>query len=130
MWRHSISISCLGIFMLAGTGPVFAGATAPDSGVHGKISISPGAPGPQKINQEAGGAPLAGVTVQLRNHAGKIVRQVAAADDGSFKMHAPAGSYTLHVQVEGFYPRCPDVDVTVRRNRVMQGDVACDSGMR
>lgn len=130
MLQRSISVGLLCVLIVAGQCIACTNAQASESGVRGKVSMSPSCPGPQKINQEACTTPFAEAKVQLRNSAGKLVRNVIAGGDGIFTIHAPAGVYALHVEVEGMYPRCEVVEVTVQKGHMGQADIACDSGMR
>jgi hypothetical protein len=107
-----------------------AGAQAPQSGVTGTVSQTPGCPGPQHIDQGPCVAPVAAVQVQLRSASGKVIGSAPSDPDGRFVIHAPAGKYRLHAKVEGAFPRCEDAKVTVRTGRLTHADVRCDSGMR
>lgn len=110
--------------------PAFANAHAVNSGITGRVYVSPSCPGPQKADQEACTSPLAGAVVQLRKVDGAVVHQATSSDEGGFSFKAPPGAYVIHVEVEGLYPRCPDVEVTLIKSKITQTEVACDSGMR
>lgn len=121
------SLFCLlmgpGLWALAGERPV-------QSGIAGRITVSPSCPGPQKIDQEACRSPLAGAVVELRKGRGAIVGKVTTDADGRFQMNAPTGVYTLRIDVLGMYPRCPETGVTVTKLAAAPVEVTCDSGMR
>jgi hypothetical protein len=54
--------------------------------------------------RDAGGSAIPGATVQLVGHAGTVVTATSRAD-GRYEMTAPAGTYTLRFELEGFRPR-------------------------
>lgn len=99
------------------------------SGVSGRVLQTPARPGPQRIDQDASGAPAAAMAIELRSGDAVVARAVSAPD-GAFTLHAPPGSYVLHVAVEGMYPRCEDQDIQVRKGRLVRAELRCDSGMR
>jgi hypothetical protein len=102
---------------------------APDAAIKGSLVQSPAMPGPQRAGQEESAAPLSGVTVELRGARG-VVASASTDADGGFTVHAAPGSYTVHVNIEGMYPRCPDQAVTLRKGRSANIVLRCDSGMR
>jgi hypothetical protein len=102
---------------------------APDAGVKGTLVQSPAMPGPQRAGQEESAAPLPGVTIELRGARG-VAATASTEADGSFSLHAAPGSYTLHANIDGMYPRCPDQPITVRKGRMASIVLRCDSGMR
>lgn len=106
-----------------------ASAAALRTGVAGTVSQQ-GCPGPQRIGQGECSHPVAAVRVVLLNAAGKVAASASSGEDGRFTIAAPAGSYLLHAEIDGMYPRCPDVDVTVRKGKLTRADLSCDSGMR
>ena len=109
---------------------VYAGESAPHLGVNGSVNVSPSCPGPQKINQEPCSSPLPAVSVVLLKVDGRMAGRATTAADGSFFIVARSGNYTLHVEVEGMYPRCPGVAVKVAKNSVATANILCESGMR
>ena len=108
---------------------VAAEATAP-SGVTGHVSVSNSCPGPQKINQPPCASALADAKLVLRKANGAVAAKTTAASDGSFTLHGPPGDYVVQVEIEGLYPRCPEVELTIAKGRLAKADVVCDSGMR
>lgn len=102
----------------------------PGSGVTGTVSQTPACPGPQRIDQGPCVAPVGAVRVQLRKASGQVMASATSAADGSFTLHAPAGRYLLHADIDGAYPRCEDAVVTIRKGRLSQAELRCDSGMR
>lgn len=104
-------------------------AAAARTGVAGVVSQK-GCPGPQRIGQGECSNPVAAVRVVLLDATGTVRASASTGEDGRFAITAPAGAYRLHAEIGGMYPRCPDLDVTVRKGKLTQADLACDSGMR
>lgn len=119
----------LGAVMGAGAGDAYASKPPAGSGVAGHIQVAPSCPGPTRPGQ-ACVAPFAGAKLQLRTPAGKLVRHASAAEDGAFKIAAPAGRYVLQVEVEGLYPRCEPAPLRIVKGRWTALTLECDSGMR
>lgn len=126
MRRHVLFLSFCSLLGAASG----AARAQPRSGVTGTVSQTPGCPGPQRIDQGLCVAPVGAVRVQLRKASGQVAASVTSAADGSFTLHAPAGRYHLHVDIDGAYPRCEDAAVTIRKGRLSQAELRCDSGMR
>jgi hypothetical protein len=60
-------------------------------------------------------------------------RRVASATtdaDGAFTLESPLGSYDVHVDVQGMYPRCHGAPVNVHKRCMATLDVECDRSMR
>ncbi len=108
---------------------LFAETKATPSGVAGIVSLSPGCPGPQRKDQDCT-KPVVGKVVELLDHKGKVVGKATTGDDGKFAINAKHGKYSLKVNVEAMYPKCPNVDVTIKRHAMTESNIACDSGMR
>jgi hypothetical protein len=102
---------------------------APDAAIKGSLVQSPAMPGPQRAGQEESAAPLPGVTVELRGARG-VVASASTDADGGFVLRAAPGSYTVHANIDGMYPRCPDQAIAVRKGRSANIVLRCDSGMR
>ena len=117
-------------WVLSGAACTVAAEATPPSGVTGSVSVSNSCPGPQKINQPACSSALAHAKLVLRKADGVEVAKTTATTDGSYTVIAPAGRYGLRVAVEGLYPRCPEVVVSIAKGQMAKADVVCDSGMR
>lgn len=102
---------------------------AADSGVSGMVSISPGCPGPERKDKPCSKA-LVSKEIQLRDSEGKIVGKAITGDNGQFQIHAPAGTYSTHIIVDAFYPKCRDTVVSIEEGAMADLDLICDSGMR
>ena len=124
-------LACYAVLCALGAGSSgWAQAASAKSGVRGQVTQSPAGPGPTRISQESDAAPVAAVTVELRDKSDTIVAKASTADDGSFALDAPDGNYVLRVDRQGIYPRCPALPVKIRKGRVATVDIRCDSGMR
>ena len=130
MWQRLFFIGAVSVIMMAGHGVVLSKAPASESAVTGKVNLTPSCPGPQRIDQGPCTAPFAGAHVHLRNSAGVIIARTIATVDGAFQLQAPPGEYEIEIAVAGAYPRCETTQVTVRKGRVAEVDISCDSGMR
>jgi hypothetical protein len=128
MWQALVIVAAIGACS-AGCAPLAQAAPA-KTGVAGQVRQSPAAPGPTRIGQENGTAPVAAVTVQLRDSKDAVVASATTDADGGFTLEAPAGSYDMHVDVQGMYPRCQGAPVKIRKGRMARLDIGCDSGMR
>ncbi len=70
------------------------------------------------------GAVLPAAQVELRDQAGAIVRQVVTDSRGEFQIDAPPpGTYTLHIQFEGFRPSSTTIRIAARRPLARQSFV-------
>jgi hypothetical protein len=118
-----------GVCCLLSAASVLA-AAQPRSGVTGTLSQAPACPGPQRVDQEACVAPVGGAKVQLLRSEGEVAASAVSAADGSFTLYASPGRYRLRAEVEGLYPRCEDIAVTIRKGRMARAELRCDSGMR
>jgi hypothetical protein len=108
-----------------------AGALAApgESGVHGRITLSPACAGAQPEDASCA-RPMAQVQVELRKEDGTPVAATRSAADGSYAMQAPPGRYRLHVQGRAKLQRCPVPVVEIPAGAHAVADVECDSGMR
>jgi hypothetical protein len=106
-----------------------AAALAAGSGVSGTVTVSPGCPGPQRVDQECI-RPLGGVRVRLIDLAGQLVDAAQTSTDGAFEIAAPPGRYRVEVVTEGRLPRCPPTTVIVEVGKTTTVRITCDSGMR
>lgn len=119
----------LGVLLSGLSAMAHADGTAAASGVTGRVSVAPSCPGPVTPDRECV-APLAGVGLQLRLRSGKVLGRTVTSSEGAFTIQAPPGAYELQVEVEGLYPRCERLPVRVRKGRLAQVSLVCDSGMR
>ena len=106
-----------------------AAALAAGNGISGTVTVSPGCPGPQRVDQECV-RPLGGVRVRLIDLAGQPVDAAQTSAEGAFAIAVPPGSYRLEVVAEGRLPRCPPTTVIVEVGKTTTVKITCESGMR
>ena len=99
------------------------------SGIKGVITISPSCAGATKPD-ELCVMPFANAHIRLKKTDGQIVRTVNSAADGKFEIKAGPGLYDLQIEIDGKYPRCETVTVKVKKGRLAEVNLECDSGMR
>ena len=121
-------MNIFGLAVLAGyaTAQVPASAT----GVTGSVVVSPALPGPQRAGVPDSRA-YAGATILLRDAQGRVIARDVTDHAGRFTVDVPAGEYTVEVDTEGArYPRCPPIELTIRKGATTVVELHCDSGMR
>ena len=101
----------------------------PTFNVSGNVALKPGCPGPEKKDDECH-KPLPEKSVQLLSSAGAVVATTTTDIDGQFDLQAKPGNYSIKVVIDALYPRCPVVEIEVRKRGVTHAHVMCDSGMR
>ena len=129
MPKNSVFFTTLLLTLLASTASAMQGP-ADKSGIEGRVQLSPGCPGPQRIDQPACVSAMPGAVVALQTQRGKTLRKTTTDTDGLFRFAAQVGTYVVHVEIEGMYPRCPDVEVRRVKGQAATVVVACDSGLR
>lgn len=107
-----------------------AAQAADASGVSGRISQAPATAGPERIGHERPAAALANVQLQLRNANMDIVAHARTDNDGRYQIHAPAGSYTVLIEIPSKLPRCEITPVKINSAKMSKLNIECDSGMR
>lgn len=115
----------LQLFTLAACAASFDAA----SGIKGVITISPSCAGATKSNEPCV-KPFANAPIRLKKTDGQIVSTVNSAADGKFEIQAGPGLYDLQIEIDGEYPRCETVTVKVKKGRLSEVNLECDSGMR
>jgi hypothetical protein len=120
----------LAIALAALAAPALA-ATAPDSGVRGRVTISPTCPA-EPYPPDPSCAPRGyQTTIRIRRLPGKqLVKVVQTGERGRFSTRLAPGRYRLRPRGGDPYPACQAVDVTVEAHAFTQVQVACDSGIR
>ena len=107
----------------------FATSAAVPSGIRGAITISPSCAGAAKPD-EVCVMPFAHAVIQLKKADGQIVKTATSAADGKFEIKVGPGLYDLQIEIDGKYPRCETVAVKVRKGKLAEVNLECDSGMR
>lgn len=120
-WAALLAIGACDVALAAGNG--ISGT------VSGSVTVSPGCPGPQRVDQECV-RPLGGVRVRLIDLAGQPVDAAQTSTEGAFEIAAPPGGYRLEVLTEGRLPRCPPTAVIVEVGKTTTVKITCESGMR
>jgi len=120
--------AALAVFPALASADGFPSEAVP-SGVSGVIALKPGCPGPQKKDDDCH-KPLPEKTVQLVDSTGKVAASATSDANGKFVVNAKPGKYSLKVVIDALYPRCPQVEVQVRKHSMADADILCDSGMR
>ncbi len=129
MLKNLITVGLFSVALLSFQTASSAEAKATPSGVAGMVSLSPGCPGPQRKDQDCT-KPVVGKDVELLDRKGKLIGKATTGDDGKFTINAKHGKYMLKVNVEAMYPKCPNLDVTIKRHAMTDANISCDSGMR
>lgn len=127
MAQHKIFLVALSAVLAFHSGAALA---ADVSGVSGRVSQAPGTGGPEQIGQERLAAALVNVKLQLRNANMTVVAHARTDSDGRYRMHAPAGSYTVLIEIQGKLPRCEITPVKINQAKMSKLDIECDSGLR
>ena len=122
---------------MIGETPPAPGATQPastqpaagSSGIEVTALVGPACPGPVVVGKECPDQPLE-VSFTVLGPGNQPVTQFQTDAQGKSRVSLPPGSYTLHPEVSGPYPRASDQPVTVSAGQYTQVTVQFDSGMR
>lgn len=98
-------------------------------GIRGLVTIGPNCPGPVSANEPCPDQPYQ-ATITIFNERGEQVNQVQTRSDGVFTILLPPGTYTLHPEASGAYPRAEDLEVVVGASQLIEVRITYDSGMR
>lgn len=99
------------------------------SGIRGQVTIGPSCPGPVSANEPCTDQPYQ-ATITIFNERGEQVNQVQTRSDGIFTVMLPPGTYILHPETSGAYPRAEDLEVVVGARQIIEVQITYDSGMR
>ncbi len=121
-----VMASCLG---LTWSGAAWAqGAPRYGSGITGHVVEGPTTPVCRP--NVACTRPFANATVLVLDPTNRNTVGTAVTNGrGKFHVQVPPGDYLVHVQVVDF-PRCPEVQATVRRRHLTDVNIDCDTGIR
>jgi hypothetical protein len=105
----------------------YLGPSGPTSGVEGQILIRP----VRSVDRRDGTneAPYQ-ARVSVLDAKGNEIGVAESDVDGNFRLGLPPGSYVLHPQSSGRYPRAAEQKVVVRANKWTQVEIVYDSGKR
>lgn len=106
-----------------------ASPMAPNTGIEGRISISPSHGGPVRIGEESS-RPLANVTFVATSDSGATT-EFTTDDQGHFKVLLTPGHYTITKKGEAKgIGRYGPFDALVVTGQMTRQEWRCDSGMR
>lgn len=124
-----ISFLILSGFCYAQPSPTPPLVTAPNTGIEGRITISPAHGGPVKIN-EPSSKPLANTTFVATKDGGGAT-EFTTDDQGHFKVLLEPGHYTVTKKGQGKgIGRYGPFDALVVAGQMTRQEWQCDSGMR
>ena len=119
---------CLSAACGAGLAPVAAQGAG--SGVGGTVTLWPTQPGPQRRG-EAGTAPFADATIELRDARGRPIATSRTDAAGRFRIPARPGRSEVRARIHNSpLPRCDSVQAVVQAQQTVDVTIACDSGLR
>lgn len=101
----------------------------PSSGIEGTITIGPACPGPVKVGQPCPDQPYQ-ATIRVLSEDRAPIAQTDSGTDGYFRIVLPPGTYILHPEASGPFPRAGDQIIVVQEGEFSQVEVRYDSGMR
>ncbi len=73
--------------------------------------------------------PFANATIRVLDQNRNTVGTAVTNRRGNFRVQVPPGAYLVHVQVVDF-PRCPEIQATVRPRHFTAVHMDCDTGIR
>lgn len=99
------------------------------SGIEGQVLLGPACPGPVSSDKPCPDKPYqANILVQDQN--GKTITQFQTDQNGNFRVSLSPGTYTLHPESPGAFPRAADQTVAVQPGQFTQVQITYDSGIR
>ncbi|MBT4521985.1 MAG: carboxypeptidase regulatory-like domain-containing protein [Halieaceae bacterium] len=99
-----------------------------ETGIIGKLSLSPTCPGPLRPGQICIG-PFADATVELIDDMDQVVGTAITNSQGLFIIRADPGNYTVDVVRSGGFPHCPPTAVKIP-DGVVSVRFTCNTGLR
>lgn len=110
----------------ASEAPLGVKGTAPDSGIHGTVSLGPTCP-VQRADRPCPDQPASGVAVRVEDLNGDVVAATTTDAGGRFDVRLDPGSYSLTADAG---MSCCSVPVEVAAGATVEADVECDTGIR
>ena len=98
------------------------------SGVVGRLTAGPTCP-VARSDQPCPPNPVV-ARVEAVDPTGNVAGMTTTDDAGRYAIHLAPGSYTLHVGIDGPFPRCPESGVTVAPGPPITVNIDCDTGIR
>ena len=100
-----------------------------ESGIQGIITVSPGRPGPTRIDAP-GSVPLANATFVVENNNGEVASFITD-DQGRFRVSLPPGHYKISLKGrKSSIGRFGPFEADVAPGKVANVQWNCDSGIR
>jgi hypothetical protein len=96
--------------------------------VRGRVTAGPTCP-VERPDQPCPPNPVSG-RVDALDRTGHAAANARTDDAGRYAISLPPGRYTLRVAVDGPFPHCPDVAVSVTASAPVTADISCDTGIR
>jgi hypothetical protein len=115
---------------LAFVGLVACDPAAPaDGGIEGYVTSGPSCPvaRPDVLCPDK---PYAAALSILAHANSRPIASVTADDSGYYKVLLPPGTYIIHAESPGVFPRASDVVVDVLPHRFTRQDIQYDTGIR
>lgn len=98
------------------------------SGVVGRVTAGPTCP-VARSDQPCPPHPVV-ARVESVDPTGNVVGMTTTDDAGRYAIHLAPGDYTLHIGIDGPFPRCPESKVTVPPGPAVTVNIDCDTGIR
>jgi hypothetical protein len=99
------------------------------SGIEGQVLLGPACPGPVSVDKPCPDKPYQ-ATILVKDQNGKTITQFQCDPNGKFRVSLSPGTYTLHPESSGAYPRAADQTVAVKPGQFTQVQITYDSGIR
>jgi hypothetical protein len=121
----------IALLVVAATAGSVTAKAPPDSGVRGRVTMSPTCPvEPYPPDPRCAPAPYHG-TVRIRTYPErKFVKKVSTGDDGRYRARLRPGRYVLRPRNGKRYPMCEPRVVTVEAHKFTRAHFDCDTGIR
>jgi hypothetical protein len=98
------------------------------SGAYGYVTAGPTCP-VERPGQSCPPRPVA-ANIDILDVSGRIVARTASRTDGHYAVSLAPGSYSVMPSIDGTFPRCSSVRVTVAPGTASRADISCDTGIR
>lgn len=99
------------------------------SGIKGQVLVINACPGPMRPGQTCPDIPYLGI-IQIRDESGNPIAEIYTAEDGSFQVDLPPGTYILTNPSEEEYPMATSQPISVTPGEYSQVQFVIDRGMR
>lgn len=111
-------------------GPNYATPTSSShSGIEGQVLLGPACPGPVRADKPCPDKPYQ-ATIQVQDQNGNTVTHFQTDANGNFQVDLSPGTYILHPESSGAFPRAANQTVTVDPGQFTKVQIEYDSGLR